>query len=104
MFLSVSLAGWLVQREFAERVSEEHGQQQPAASDPKGLQSKMLHAPAVDVHPRSAELCTRRLCTAVQPLPAQQYSTAGRAAVNAVESRAQRTLRGERGHGCPTDL
>ena len=66
MFLSVSLAGWLVQREFAERVSEEHGQQQPAASDPKGLQSKMLHAPAVDVHPRSTEPCPWRLCTAVQ--------------------------------------
>ena len=68
MFLSVSLAGWLVQREFAERVSEEHGQQQPAASDPKGLQSKMLHAPSVDVHPRSAEPCPWRLC-------AQQYSS-----------------------------
>ena len=74
MFLSVSLAGWLVQREFAERVSEEHGQQQPAASDSKGLQSKMLHAPSVDVHPRSAEPCTLAAvhsstaptCTAVQ--------------------------------------
>ena len=60
-----SLAGWLVQREFDERVSEEHGQQQPAASDSKGLQSKILHAPSVDVHPRPAEPCPWRLCAAV---------------------------------------
>ena len=104
MLLSVSLAGWLVQREFDERVSEEHGQQQPAASDSKGLQSKILHAPSVDVHPRPAEPCPWRLCTAVQPLPAQQYSTAGRAAVNAVDSRAQRMLRGERGQRAQSGL
>ena len=100
MLLSVSLAGWLVQREFDERVSEEHGQQQPAASDSKGLQSKILHAPSVDVRPRAAEPCPYCTAPTVQYSPyctVGQYSTAGRAAVNAVDSRAQRTLRGERG-------